>query len=264
MVSELWHVFAVFGFALGLTGAILPGPMLAATVMHARRWGWRSGVLVSMGHGLLELVLVVAILFGAGAALKHPAIARSISVAGGVFLVTLGTIATVRPPAPPATEARPDEAGGGILQEGWWRPFLAGMWTSATQPYWYIWWAFAGVTLVGYSSGRAGALGAGTFYVGHVLADVVWFTFVAAAVGAGRRIFSDNVFRRLFIACGAALLGFGLVFVAAGAFFPEALEYKEKPEPLAAMTSRAPTPVATSATGPARASRTEPPGDAMP
>jgi len=264
LVSDLWRVFAILGFTFGLTGAILPGPMLAATVMHARRWGWRSGVLVSMGHGLLELALVVAILFGAGAALKHPAIARTISVAGGVFLVTLGAIAIVRPPAPPATGARPDEAEGGILQEGWWRPFLAGVWTSATQPYWYIWWAFVGVTLVGYSSGRAGVVGAGTFYVGHVLADVVWFTFVAVAVGAGRKVFSDNVFRKLFIACGAALLGFGLVFVAAGAFFPEALEYKEKPEPLAAMTSEAPAKEGDAPASPARASGALPTGDATP
>ena len=54
--------------------------MFAATVVHARKWGWRSGVLVTCGHGLLELALLIAILAGAGTALKHPAVARSMSI----------------------------------------------------------------------------------------------------------------------------------------------------------------------------------------
>jgi threonine/homoserine/homoserine lactone efflux protein len=94
------------------------------------------------------------------------------------------------------------------------------VWTSATQPYWFIWWAFVGASLVYYAFGKAGVVGVGAFYVGHVLADFVWFTLVAAAVGAGRKVLSQGAFRKLFVACGAMLLGFGLFFVAAGVFFP--------------------------------------------
>ncbi len=220
-MSELWRVFVIFGLSLGLglTGAVYPGPMFAATVMHSRRWGWRSGVLVSTGHGLLELALLVAIVAGAGTVLRHPAVARSVAVAGGLFLVALGVMATARPPAPPSTDADTGEAGPGMLSGGWWRPFLAGVWTSASQPYWFIWWAFVGATAVQRASGEAGATGVGAFYVGHVLADFAWFTFVAAAVGAGRKVLSENAFRKLFVACGVMLLGFGLFFVVAGAFF---------------------------------------------
>lgn len=250
-MSELWRVFVIFGLSLGLgfTGAVFPGPMFAATVMHSRRWGWRSGVLVTSGHGLLELALLIAIVSGAGTALKHPAVARSIAVAGGLFLVALGVMATARPPPAPSTDADTDadtntadttDADPGMLSAGWWEPFLAGVWTSATQPYWFIWWVSLGASSVYAASGKAGSAGVGAFYVGHVLADLVWFTFVAAAVGAGRKILSEATFRKLFIACGAMMLGFGLLFAAAGAFFPSAFEHRPQRE----RTISAPTPPA--------------------
>ena len=249
-MSELWSILAIFGLSLwiGFSGAVFPGPMFAATVTHARRWGWRSGVLVSGGHGLLELALLIAIVSGAGTALKHPAVARSIAVAGGLFLIALGVVATARPPKPPSTDARPDEADLGMLSAGWWRPFIAGIWTSATQPYWFIWWVFVGAIAINAASGEAGPAGVGAFYAGHVLADFIWFTFVAAAVGAGRKVLSEATFRRLFVACGAIMVGFGLFFVAAGAFFPDAFKQPRKTQPSAA----AATPSAVE--GPARTS----------
>lgn len=225
-MSELWHVFVILGLSLwlGFTGAVFPGPMFAATVRHARKWGWRSGVLVTCGHGLLELALLIVIVSGAGAALRHPAVARSIAVAGGLFLIVLGIMAMARPPEPPSTGADADTTAAGMLSAGWWRPFIAGIWTSVTQPYWFIWWASLGASAVYAASGEAGPVGVGAFYVGHILADFIWFTFVAAAVGAGRRVLTESIFKKLFIACGAMMLGFGLLFVVAGAFFPGAFE----------------------------------------
>ncbi|MHC4251147.1 MAG: LysE family transporter [Planctomycetota bacterium] len=237
-MSGEWPVLAVFAgsFSLGLTGAMPPGPMFAATVMHARRWGWRSGVLVSSGHGLLEAGMVALLLAGAGAALERPAVVRAVAVAGGIFLAALGTATVFRPPEPPsdggAAPADPPDTST------WWRPFAAGIWTSATHPYWFGWWALAGAGAVLAVAGRLGLAGVAAFFVGHVLADFVWFTFVAATVAAGMKMFSDAAFKKLFVACGVMILGFGLFFVAAGVFFPGALEPEKKSSPAA--TSAAP------------------------
>jgi threonine/homoserine/homoserine lactone efflux protein len=240
-VSELWHVFAVFGFTLGLTGAILPGPMLAATVLHARRWGWRSGVLVCCGHGLLEMGMVLLLLAGAGAALARPGVVRVVAVAGGIFLAGLGAATVLRPPEPPG--------GGGPASEdlpevsAWWRPFAAGVWTSATHPYWFGWWALVGAGAVLAVAGTLGLAGVAAFFAGHLLADFVWFTFVAAAVGAGRKVLSEAAFKKLFIACGVMILGFGLFFVTVGVFFPSALAQKKNSLPTPTSTTLPPIPV---------------------
>jgi threonine/homoserine/homoserine lactone efflux protein len=144
-----------------------------------------------------------------------------------------------------------------MLSAGWWQPFLAGVWTSVTQPYWFIWWASLGASAVYAASGKAGIAGVGAFYVGHVLADLIWFTFVAAGVGAGRRVLSEAAFRKLFVACGAIMLGFGLLFVAVGAFFPNEFEPKKKPPPAAASaaSSAEPAPAPGTAAPPADATR---------
>ncbi len=267
-MSELWRVFVIFGLSLwlGFTGAVLPGPMFAATVMHARRWGWRSGALVAGGHGLLEFALLIVIVSGAGAALSNPAVARSIAVAGGLFLVALGIMAIARPPAPPSSDAGDPgagEAGTWMLSAGWWRPFLAGVWTSVTQPYWFIWWASLGASAVYAASGKAGAAGVGAFYVGHVLADVIWFTFVAAAIGAGRKVLSENAFRKLFLACGVMILGFGFLFMTVGAFYPGAFERENARPPAAASDAPSAEPAAAPSTEPGPMTDAAAPPDAV-
>lgn len=221
-MSELWKVIAILGgaFVLGFSGAVVPGPMFAATVMHARSRGWFAGVLVSCGHALAELPMVVAIALGAGVAFASPVVARTVALAGGAVLVAMGVLSAVRPPDSPETDASAAQGGA----RGWLSPVLAGVWTSVSQPFWFIWWATAGASGVMFALAQSGPPGVGAFYVGHVLSDLVWFTLVAAAVGAGRRIVPPRVFRVILRVCGVALVGFGLFFAWLGLFRPEALK----------------------------------------
>lgn len=220
-MSELWKVLGIFGgaFALGFSGAVFPGPMFAATVMHARSRGWLAGVLVAGGHALAELPMVVAIALGAGIAFANPVVARTIAVVGGAVLVAMGTVSAVRPPGS-AEAGAPGTSG---LARGRLGPFLAGVWTSVSQPFWFIWWAAAAPGVM-FALSQSGPPGAGAFYVGHVLSDFVWFTFVAAAVAAGRRIVPPRVFRVILRACGVALVAFGLLFVLLGLLWPDKLK----------------------------------------
>ena len=62
-MSQLLEL-ALTAFVVGLSGALLPGPLLAATISEsARRGGW-TGPLVVTGHALLELAVVAAVCFG--------------------------------------------------------------------------------------------------------------------------------------------------------------------------------------------------------
>ncbi|MEA1895812.1 MAG: LysE family translocator, partial [Euryarchaeota archaeon] len=45
-----------FGFVIGLTGAIVPGPMLFATIDASLRRGWIAGPEIVLGHALVEVV----------------------------------------------------------------------------------------------------------------------------------------------------------------------------------------------------------------
>jgi threonine/homoserine/homoserine lactone efflux protein len=210
--------------------------MLAATVLHARSRGWKAGVLVSAGHSLLELLLVAAIVLGAGGLLTDPTAVRTVACAGGTVLLGMGLAAALFPPeapgrlpaAPTVSAAQAGEDGiapsgrSGDGASSIWRPLAAGVWTSVTQPYWYLWWA-AVVTVALPAWRAAGLAGVGAYYLGHILSDFAWFTAVAAAVGAGGRLLSDRAFRVLARGCGVFLAVFGCAFLEVGILFPELL-----------------------------------------
>ena len=59
-------------------------------------------------------------------------------------------------------------------------------------------------------------MGVGAFYVGHALADFVWYTFVAVAVTSGGRVMGPRLYRGLLMACGLFLLGLGAWFLVVG------------------------------------------------
>src|SRR5207244_11352709 len=79
-------------------------------------------------------------------------------------------------------------------------PVVAGVTASISNPYWLVWWATvgAGFTVTALALGTAGV---GAFYLGHISADFVWYTFVAGIVATGRRFMTDPVYRGLLVAC---------------------------------------------------------------
>lgn len=81
----------LLGFIVGLTGALVPGPMLFATIEVSLKKGWLAGPEVVFGHILVELVLSVLILFGAASFIGSGTIS-AISVIGGLSLVVFGLL----------------------------------------------------------------------------------------------------------------------------------------------------------------------------
>jgi threonine/homoserine/homoserine lactone efflux protein len=127
-----------------------------------------------------------------------------ISVVGGIVLIAFGalTIMQANTSAPVAQKA------DGIVSGS----FSAGVLSSASNPYFWVWWLAAGSALV-LQSLEIGLLAAVFFVVGHWMADLGWFTFVSVSVSRGKEIISDSVYRKILAACGIFLIGFGAWFI---------------------------------------------------
>ena len=197
---------------VGFTGAMMPGPVTTLIVTETARRGFIAGPLVTIGHVLLELAMVVALYFGLGDLLKQNAVAGTIGLLGGIFLLWMGfgivRSAWLAQVSLTLNQSTPRATGAG-------NPIAAGVLTSVSNPYWILWWATVGAaSLVTFRAyGLAGIV---AFYIGHTLADWVWNNVVAFIVATGRRGMSDRVYRGILIACGGFLIALSFYFVSSG------------------------------------------------
>jgi threonine/homoserine/homoserine lactone efflux protein len=190
-------------FIVALSGALMPGPMLTVTISQAAGRGWRVGPQIVLGHAILELSLVAAIVYGVGGLLTKGPVIGTIGIAGGIVLLWMGwsMVRDFR-----KVSLAMDRKGTTFIHPVW-----AGSLTSLSNPYWTIWWATIGLSYIAFSL-QQGMLAIAFFYTGHILADLVWYLFVALLVHFGKRWVSDRGFQAVIALCGILLLFFGAYF----------------------------------------------------
>lgn len=201
-------------FMVGLSGAAIPGPLLTATMVSSAERGWWAGPQIVLGHALLELALVAALLAGITQFLMQPTVTMVIALVGGVFLVYLGMtmIRDVWSGRLKALNANTDESSAAPVTM---HPVLTGILISLFNPYWSIWWATIGLGYLTLSLQR-GQAGIISFFSGHILSDLAWYTMIAWAVSKGQAFLSPKIYQALLISCGVFMLGLGVYFVHSG------------------------------------------------
>jgi len=199
----LWGIF-VTSFIIGLSGALMPGPVLTVTISQSATRGWMVGPLVVLGHGILELSLVVAIVYGLGQVLTHGSVIGAIGISGGIVLLWMG--GSMLRGARKVSLVFQGEKGTASLHPVW-----AGILSSLSNPYWIVWWATIGLSYIAFSM-KYGMMGISSFYTGHILSDLVWYAFVSSLVHFGKRWANDRAYQALIAICGVLLLGFGVYF----------------------------------------------------
>lgn len=216
---------AVTSFLIGLSGAMMPGPVLTVTIDEtaarlqpeapgaigrAQAGAALVGPLIVVGHGMLEILLLAAVVLGLGRLLLLGPVIGTIALLGGAVLTWMAwgmwrSVGTLSLRAGPEQVKRR-------------HPILAGLLTTLSNPYWIIWWATIGLSYIAISL-RLGLAGLVSFYLGHILSDLVWYGSVSATLAMGRRLLTDRTYRGLVTACAVLLLGFGLYFGYAGVRF---------------------------------------------
>ena len=197
----------VTAFGTGFTGAVAPGPLLLVCAHQTLSAGFAAGMMTVVGHAALELVLVAAMFAGLARVLRNrQGVFRIVKAGAGAVLVLLGLMMVAT--APCATFSITEAAReGGMAQ-----PLLLGAAVSIGNPYFSLWWATVGLGLLG-AAARLGRAAVGSFYVGHVLSDFVWFGFVAGSLALGRNvILGPTSYRVLLAASGLFMAGFGFYF----------------------------------------------------
>ena len=213
-MASLLFMFGT-AFVVGLSGAMMPGPVLVATINRSARMGFKAGPLVVLGHAIIEAALVFAVIMGVGAVLEKPVVMYPIMLGGGMMLVVMGVmifndvrLRKVSLPTGPDPSLQE-------IHESALKPVVEGIITSASNPYWMLWWATIGLTYIALAN-QLGPLGVPAFFSGHILSDLAWFSMVAASVTVGTKYMTDLLYRSVLGACSVFLVILGLFFALKG------------------------------------------------
>ncbi|TGC11439.1 LysE family transporter [Methanolobus halotolerans] len=198
---ELLEMLAI-GFAVGMTGALVPGPMLFATIDTSLKKGWRAGPEVFLGHAFLELLVCILVIYGVTAVSDNTVM--TISFIGGATLIIFGVL-TFRNAKGAASSMHEHGTTGS-------NPVLAGIVTSASNPYFWLWWLAAGSALV-LRGLEISILAAAMFVIGHWIADLGYFTLVSTSFSKGKKFMSPKLYERVLMSCSLFLVLFGSWFI---------------------------------------------------
>jgi threonine/homoserine/homoserine lactone efflux protein len=194
-------LFLVQVFIISLTGALQPGPITATVITMGARNRW-AGTLLAIGHGIVEFPVMVLIILGLGRYFELPKVKIAIGLAGGIFLILMGTQSLLSLKAKADTEFKALRG----------KPILAGIILSASNPYFLIWWATVGLALATQAT-TWGIWAFVLFAITHWSVDLIWLQALSWASFKGSVLFGERGQKIVLLICSAALFSFGVFFI---------------------------------------------------
>lgn len=222
---------AITSFLIAFSGALAPGPLMAITMRHGARLGASTGLVVAIGHGLVEIAMLWVLVTGLGKILVLPQAASIIAALGAAVLAWMAwgafreartgasswgqtpSVSLVETGAIPAAvlESGIKARAGGFPLSQFSPVLLAGVAATATNPFWMLWWATIGANYVLLAQTH-GLYGLGAFFAGHLLADILCFILFAAIAFTGRRFLGERFYRGLMLVLSFFLAGLAVYF----------------------------------------------------
>jgi threonine/homoserine/homoserine lactone efflux protein len=192
-------LFLLSAAAISVTGAMLPGPMTAATIAKGYS-NKNAGIPIAVGHAVVEIPLIVAIYFGFGHFISSPRVVDIIYIMGGLALFYLGF--------------RMLRSGGGDPDEMVGLPsssLVTGIVITGSNAAFYVWWVTIGMALIAGAT-EFGLIGLLLLIMVHWPLDLIWSEFVSALTFKSRRWWTHKVQKIVFTVCALILIGFGAKF----------------------------------------------------
>lgn len=185
---------------ISLTGVMMPGPVTAITVTKGAQHK-AAGALIAVGHGMVEVPVIALIYLGFARFLVIPEVKMSVGLAGGVVLVWMAVCIFRTKPTIFGEQKKSSQ-----------NSVFAGLGTTATNPYFFLWWATVGVVLIA-NARIFGTMGIVALGVTHWLCDLAWLYFISWLVFRSKHLWTERVYRIVFGACAVILVGFGFWFI---------------------------------------------------
>ena len=212
MPTESFFAVFFFSFSMAIGAVLSPGPVTTAIISQTPRLGWITGPLVSVGHAVIEFLMVILITLGLSGILGAPPVQTGIALLGGLLLLWMGgemffNVIRGRMHLPTGSEETEKASMGQML--------CLGIVTSLSNPFWYAWWMTAAAVYL-LQAKAVGWMPVAGFYFGHISADFLWNTMLSTVIGTGKKWINDRVYAILISLCSAFLVYLAFQFLITG------------------------------------------------
>jgi len=197
----LFYLFFL-GFAVGLSGVLIPGPLLVYTVSETLRKGFVGHIIIS-AHVLIEIFVVILLTLGLRPLIASPLLQQIVEVTGGIALLLTGFYLLY------LASKKAEIAPSGVR----YTPFLGGLIFTALNPTFPAWWVTVGSAIVFESMKLAGMAGIALMMVGHWTGDISWYSFISYTVAKTRKFLDIKKYRAVMAAMAFVLILIGLHFL---------------------------------------------------
>lgn len=160
-----------------------------------------AGAYVTLGHGVVEIPLVILLFMGFGKFTGIPGLYITLAIAGGIFLFYM---------AWKTFKSSSMENFSAVKVTG--SAFMAGIIMTIANPFFIIWWATVGSALIVHST----EFGIGVsimFYFLHFFSNLVWLMLISYLSYKGYSLLGNRYRVIVSVACGGILLFFGGFFL---------------------------------------------------
>jgi threonine/homoserine/homoserine lactone efflux protein len=193
-------LFLISVFFISMSAIMTPGPVFAVTIAKGHK-NKNAGALIALGHGIIEVPLILLIYLGFARFFNSDVIKMVIGLVGGMVLIFMG-LQMFKGRKNMGTEGRDLPYSS----------LTAGVITTSSNPYFFLWWATVGTTLVS-TANTFGFFGFLLLVVIHWSCDFIWNVFVSIATFKSKHLWNNRVHEIGFSVCSVILTIFGLRFI---------------------------------------------------
>lgn len=203
-------------FALSLTGALAPGPLSAAVVMQSSKHGRLHGILPMVGHAIVEVGIIAAIIISVQALTLAPLTIDLLVGFGGIVIILFGFLALREYRYKEEVEKKEDTkmTASSVLEAT-----TQGAAVSLLSPYFLLWWFGIGLANVTLLVGTL-QVGVGTvflagilIYVTHVSTDFLFGAVLTLGTDVATKKAKIGEINWVSVFIGVVQIALGLWFV---------------------------------------------------
>jgi threonine/homoserine/homoserine lactone efflux protein len=205
--SASFATFVATVVVVTASGALMPGPLFAASLLQGIKGGAKSGFMISVGHTLVEFPLVMLMGVGISSLLNLPGFFTAVGLVGGTALIVFGAF-QLRYVTGSAFSVEPVEETK--MQK---RSLIIGVGLTGLNPYFIVWWLTFGLGLVVQAVELGALFGVLIMYVSHVWMDYAWLTGTSYLSARGKSLLKARGYKLLLIGLALFLMYFGAGFI---------------------------------------------------